>query len=68
MEFHLDELDKDSLIIVLHENISSGLSRQIEREIPLSNRSSEDVRALDDELVIEPTGCPIMDSLYIFAA
>jgi phosphate transport system permease protein len=51
----LDDLDKDGLIIVLGEKISPGLMRQIEREIPLSQRSLEDVRALIDELVIEPS-------------
>jgi phosphate transport system permease protein len=51
----LDNLDKDGLIIILGENISPGLMRQTEREIPLSQRSLEDVRALIDELVIEPS-------------
>jgi phosphate transport system permease protein len=51
----LDSLDKNGLIVVLQENISAGLMRQLEREIPLSERSAADVRAYIDEYVIEPT-------------
>ena len=51
----LEQLDKNDLILVLQDNISAGLMRQLEREIPLADRSKEDVRALLDEYVIEPT-------------
>jgi len=51
----LEQLDKNDLIIVLQENISAGLMRQIERETPVTDRSQEEVRALIDEFVIQPT-------------
>mgnify|MGYP001151942548 CR=1 FL=1 len=50
-----EQLEKNDLIIVLQENISAGLMRQIERETPVSDRTREDIQALIEEYVIQPT-------------
>ncbi len=50
----LEELDKDSLVLILQENVSKGLFRQIEREKPIAERSQEEIYNLILEKVIEP--------------
>jgi phosphate transport system permease protein len=50
----LEELDKDTLVLILQENVSKGLFRQIEREKPVADRSQEEIYDLILEKVIEP--------------
>jgi phosphate transport system permease protein len=50
----LEELDKDTLVLILQENVSKGLFRQIEREKPIAERSREEIHDLILEKVIEP--------------
>ncbi|MBI9043364.1 MAG: phosphate ABC transporter permease PstA [Anaerolineaceae bacterium] len=50
----LDQMDKDQLVVVLEENISAGLFRRFEYDMPFEQRSREDVNSLIAERVIEP--------------
>ena len=50
----LEGLDKDRLVLILQENVSTGLFRQIEREKPIAERSREEIYDLILEKVIEP--------------
>lgn len=50
----LEELDKNTLVVILRENVSTGLFRQIEREKPIAERSQEETYNLIQEKVIEP--------------
>jgi phosphate transport system permease protein len=50
----LDDLNKDQLIGILQENVSSGLFRRFESDKPFSERSTVDVRGLILEWVVEP--------------
>ncbi len=48
----LDELSKDEMVLVLQENISKGLFRNLEHQVPFEQRTRDDVLALIDERVI----------------
>jgi phosphate transport system permease protein len=48
----LDELSKDELVLVLQENVSKGLFRNLEHQVPFEQRTRDDVLALIDERVI----------------
>jgi len=50
----LEELDKDSLVAILQDNVSKGLFRRFEHDQPFSERDREDVYALVLERVVEP--------------
>lgn len=50
----LEEQTKDQLIGVLEANISKGLFRRFEDDMPFEQRSRENVMALVEERVIEP--------------
>ncbi|MBN2146044.1 MAG: phosphate ABC transporter permease PstA [Anaerolineales bacterium] len=50
----LEDLDQDTLIKILQDNISQGLLRKLENDQPLAERSREDVYALVLENVVEP--------------
>jgi len=53
-EIPIEEMEKDVLIALLRENISSGLMRQLEREKPLSEHTRDEVYALVIEKVVRP--------------
>lgn len=50
----LEDLPKESLRVILEANISKGLYRRYEREIPFAERSQEDIYSLILERVVEP--------------
>ena len=50
----LDELPKDTLVEVLAANISAGLMRRYEHDMPFDERSRENVHDLVLERVVEP--------------
>ncbi len=50
----LDELPKDTLVEVLAANISAGLMRRYEHDMPFEERSRENVHDLVLERVVEP--------------
>lgn len=50
----LEELPKERLVIILEENISSGLFRRFEHDMPFEQKSREDVYNLVIERVVEP--------------
>ncbi len=50
----LEDLPKESLRVILEANISKGLYRRYEREIPFAERSREDIYSLILERVVEP--------------
>jgi len=50
----LDEISKDDLILILQENVSSGLFRRLERDQPFEERSRENVLKLVIERVVNP--------------
>jgi phosphate transport system permease protein len=50
----LEELTKEQLIVILQDNISSGLLRRFERDLPFADRSRENVYLLVQERVIDP--------------
>jgi phosphate transport system permease protein len=63
----LEELPKDSLIIILQENVSKGLFRRFENDMPFEQRTREDVYALVQERVVEPIivkTWPLTESLF----
>lgn len=49
----LEELDQETLIAILQENISQGLLRKLENERPLAERSWEEVYSLIFQYVIK---------------
>jgi phosphate transport system permease protein len=51
----LEDLDKDALVGIFQENVSAGLFRRYEYELPFSERSQEEVYALVIERVVAPT-------------
>jgi phosphate transport system permease protein len=62
----LEDMDKEMLTTVLEENISAGLLRQIEREQPISERTSEDLYGIIIERVLRPKvmqSYPLIDSI-----
>jgi phosphate transport system permease protein len=63
----LEELDKDTLVSILQENVSKGLFRQIEREMPISERSQEEIYILILDKVIKPKVVktwPLSESIF----
>lgn len=50
-----DELSKDELVSILRENITPGLFRRFERDLPFEQRSEEDVRRLVVDRVLDPS-------------
>ena len=50
----LNELPKENLVQILEANISSGLMRRYEHDLPFTQRSREDVHELILERVVEP--------------
>ncbi len=50
----LDQLSKDQLLLTLENNVSSGLFRRFEHDLPMADRTREDVYNLIMEWVIEP--------------
>ncbi len=49
----LAELSKDELTAILQSNVSAGLFRRLERDMPFAERSQADVLALVQERVVE---------------
>ena len=63
----LEELGKDDLLVVLEDNISKGRFRQLEREIPMAERSRDEVYELVWQEVVEPYVAytwSLVDSLF----
>lgn len=50
----LEDLPKESLLPILEANISKGLYRRYDRELPFTERGREDIYALVLERVVEP--------------
>jgi len=50
----LDELPKDELVRILQENVSAGLFRRLENDLPFAERTRLDVHNLVFERVVEP--------------
>jgi phosphate transport system permease protein len=50
----LVDLPKEELVRILQENVSSGLFRRFERDLPFEDRTREDIYNLVLERVIEP--------------
>jgi phosphate transport system permease protein len=50
----LEELDKAQLVLILEANVSRGLFRRFEYDLPMDDRTREDVNGLIQEWVIEP--------------
>ena len=50
----LKELPKENLLRILQENISAGLFRRLERDLPFEERSQPDVYDLVIERVVDP--------------
>ena len=50
----LEELPKEELLRILQENISAGLIRRFERDLPFEERSQPDVYDLVIERVVDP--------------
>ena len=50
----LEELDKEQLVLILRDNVSNGLFRRFESELPFAERTRADVYDLVFERVVEP--------------
>jgi phosphate transport system permease protein len=50
----LENLTQEELVTVLQDNVSSGLFRRLDRDIPMEERSEADLLSLIQENVIEP--------------
>lgn len=50
----IENLHKDDLVFILKENISTGLYRRLENDLPFEERSREDVYNLVIKRVVEP--------------
>ena len=50
----IEELDQDTLITIIQDNVSKGKFRQLEREGPLAERTWEEVYAVVIEDVVQP--------------
>ena len=50
----LDELPKEQLVELLGENVSAGLMRRLESDLPFAQRSRQDVYELVVERVVKP--------------
>jgi phosphate transport system permease protein len=67
----LDELPKETLVLILQENVSKGLFRRFESDMPFEQRTREDVYILIQERVVEPRiekTWPLTESLFDRAA
>lgn len=53
-DVELDDMPKEELLIILENNISKGLYRRFENDMPFEKRSREDVLGLIYERVIDP--------------
>lgn len=51
----LDQLDKDTLVKIFQDNVSAGLFRRYEFEMPFSERSRDEIYDLVIERVVSPT-------------
>jgi phosphate transport system permease protein len=51
----LSELPKEELVIILQENISKNLFRRFVNDMPMSERTKDDILTLIYEEVVEPT-------------
>jgi phosphate transport system permease protein len=51
----IEEMPKEDLVTVLRENVSKGLMRRFESELPWEKRTREDVYNLVLERVVDPT-------------
>jgi phosphate transport system permease protein len=63
----LEELPKEELVRILQENVSAGLFRRFERDLPFEERSQSDVYDLVLERVIDPqvvNTWTLQDSLF----
>jgi phosphate transport system permease protein len=63
----LEELPKEELVCILQENVSAGLFRRFERDLPFEERSQADVYDLVLERVIDPqivNTWTLQDSLF----
>ena len=54
-EVPLEELSRDELTAIFQANVSAGLYRRFDTELPFTDRTQEDVLALVEERVVEPT-------------
>jgi len=63
----IEELDQETLIAVIEENVSKGKFRQLEREQPLAERTWEEVYQVVIDDVVEPKDIvgtwPLVESL-----
>jgi phosphate transport system permease protein len=50
----LEQLDKDTLVNILQNNVSKGKFRQLEREMPMAERTRDEVYALVIDSVVQP--------------
>src|SRR5690606_22911390 len=50
----LEEQDRETLVETLQANVSAGLFRRFEHDLPFDQRSAEDVYALIQEFVVSP--------------
>jgi len=50
----IGELPKEDLLLVLQENVTPGRFRTLERELPMEQRSLEDILAIINREVVEP--------------
>jgi len=53
-EIAIEQLDKDALVQVLQDNVSSGLYRRLENDKPFAERDHENVHNLVIEWVVKP--------------
>jgi phosphate transport system permease protein len=62
----LVDMDKEMLLVVLEENVSAGLFRQLGREMPFDERSRDEIYDIIVERVLRPKvmeSYPLIDSL-----
>lgn len=50
----IEQMDKETLIAIIQNNVSKGLLRQIERTQPLADRTRDEVYAIVIEEVVQP--------------
>lgn len=50
----LEQLSKEQLVVILEDNVSSGLIRRYESEKPMADRTQEEIYALVVERVVNP--------------
>jgi phosphate transport system permease protein len=67
LEQDLADLPKETLVTILEANVSKGLFRRFESEVPFQDRSQEEVYGLVVERVVEPEVVqtwPLFESLF----